>query len=314
MNEKFQGWSRRGEELDQQGSDFYEKILAFLIAYLLMFRKNIEDKDSVSTPKLLIIQGTIVLRNRVVNIQNDLLPTYYGDPTVDPYAELLKVVDYYHQNGLITDSERMSLLAFSYRVATAGYGSAYEEVPEELLSLTEGQGLTEYQDNLKNSLMELGIAAYILGYRSDTPESDPDTNRISPFIDNYVSLFGDLSTYRHQYHLYLLASAYYLLEDREEADKEISDLTGEYAGLFVERIAMTEMIRWYELGANNSMIDAGQARKVWYTAQDELVCPVCAPRHMKVYPIASTYPMIPAHSRCRCYWVRYEKAFGGGIS
>lgn len=38
--------------------------------------------------------------------------------------------------------------------------------------------------------------------------------------------------------------------------------------------------------------------QVWLTSQDELVCPVCGPRHGQ--RIASQNDMPPAHPRCRC--------------
>lgn len=43
---------------------------------------------------------------------------------------------------------------------------------------------------------------------------------------------------------------------------------------------------------------------IWQTSNDELVCPICSPRHGK--PITNEeYP--PAHPRCRC-WVNHELA------
>lgn len=42
--------------------------------------------------------------------------------------------------------------------------------------------------------------------------------------------------------------------------------------------------------------------KIWVTARDEKVCPVCGPNHGLTLPISSAWPWgdPPAHPRCRC--------------
>lgn len=58
-----------------------------------------------------------------------------------------------------------------------------------------------------------------------------------------------------------------------------------------------ELVRQIEIGNQNiKMIP------IWETANDDLVCPICGPRHGQ--PITDgIYP--PAHPRCRC-WVNHE--------
>lgn len=75
-----------------------------------------------------------------------------------------------------------------------------------------------------------------------------------------------------------------------------------------EMIAVTEvtraavegeraMVQWIE--QNNPSI---RLIPVWQTANDDIVCPICAPRHNKIIE-DGIFP--PAHPRCRC-WVTRE--------
>lgn len=73
-----------------------------------------------------------------------------------------------------------------------------------------------------------------------------------------------------------------------------------------EMIAVTEVTRAAAEGER--AIAAGLAKQgivmtpIWKTNNDELVCPICAPRNQQEIT-DDIYP--PAHPRCRC-WVSYE--------
>jgi len=42
--------------------------------------------------------------------------------------------------------------------------------------------------------------------------------------------------------------------------------------------------------------------KMWVTADDELVCPICGPMHGVTVPVKDNFPIsLPPHPRCRCY-------------
>lgn len=51
----------------------------------------------------------------------------------------------------------------------------------------------------------------------------------------------------------------------------------------------------------------GAKRVVWYTQADERVCAICGPKHMRSWKVTWFTPRMPAHVRCRCYWmVEYD--------
>lgn len=57
---------------------------------------------------------------------------------------------------------------------------------------------------------------------------------------------------------------------------------------------------------NNAVKITAQEEKakwlVWITMGDDRVCPICEPRHLKMYRTHWFLPRMPAHSRCRCQW------------
>lgn len=56
--------------------------------------------------------------------------------------------------------------------------------------------------------------------------------------------------------------------------------------------------------ANQGLMANWTARElVWHTRQDELVCPICAPKQGTVYSGASNGPPSASHPRCRCVGV-----------
>ena len=67
-----------------------------------------------------------------------------------------------------------------------------------------------------------------------------------------------------------------------------------------KRIAVTEATRLFAEGNKLAVRDDDAVGGLsWETAEDERVCPICAPRHGRVWPKGS-FPAIPAHVNCRC--------------
>lgn len=85
--------------------------------------------------------------------------------------------------------------------------------------------------------------------------------------------------------------------------KELAkELERYYSPVRAEMIAVTETTRAAVEGerAYVAQLESETGRKmvpIWLTANDEIVCPVCGPRHEK--PIV-TEDFPPAHPRCRC--------------
>lgn len=85
-----------------------------------------------------------------------------------------------------------------------------------------------------------------------------------------------------------------------------------YSPIRAEMIAITETTRAAAQGERNT-VDKITAQSgirfeaVWQTANDELVCPICGPRHNQVIT-DDMYP--PAHPRCRC-WVNHRVILEG---
>lgn len=79
-----------------------------------------------------------------------------------------------------------------------------------------------------------------------------------------------------------------------------------YGPVRAEAIAVTEVTRAAAEGEQAIALEIGgmgvQMVPVWQTNNDELVCPICGPRHDKEITNGE-YP--PAHPRCRC-WVNHE--------
>ena len=73
-------------------------------------------------------------------------------------------------------------------------------------------------------------------------------------------------------------------------------------------IARTETIRAHNEAALSeydaaSVILGTEIKQQWWTALDERVCPVCGPRHAKVYTREEGVGLLPAHPNCRCAWL-----------
>jgi SPP1 gp7 family putative phage head morphogenesis protein len=70
-------------------------------------------------------------------------------------------------------------------------------------------------------------------------------------------------------------------------------------------VARTEVVRAHGQAALNEFEATAQllgeeVKSQWWTALDERVCPVCGPRHGKVYEIKEVRGIHPAHPNCRC--------------
>lgn len=66
------------------------------------------------------------------------------------------------------------------------------------------------------------------------------------------------------------------------------------------KIAVTEVTRLFAEGNRlAALYDDSVGGMQWQAAADELMCPVCGERHMKIYP-KSQPPPCPAHVLCRC--------------
>ena len=67
-----------------------------------------------------------------------------------------------------------------------------------------------------------------------------------------------------------------------------------------EMIAVTEVTRAFAEGNKATWEESGVVEAMrWMTAQDEMVCPVCAPLAGKKRTFDDDLP--PAHVNCRCY-------------
>ena len=100
---------------------------------------------------------------------------------------------------------------------------------------------------------------------------------------------------------------------RHVADGEsLAQLVRRIAGLHTfsedraRMIAVTEVTRAFAEGNMAAWRESGVIeRRRWNTNNDELVCPICGPRHNMVVDMGASFDGIdnpPAHPRCRC-WV-----------
>jgi SPP1 gp7 family putative phage head morphogenesis protein len=93
--------------------------------------------------------------------------------------------------------------------------------------------------------------------------------------------------------------------DRKKLQERL-DMKYKKAEYKVAMITRTEMMYAF----NQQIVDAakkgGWTRFQWVTANDERVCPVCGPRHGKVYHYEEI-PEIPVHPNCRCAVIPFDK-------
>ena len=97
------------------------------------------------------------------------------------------------------------------------------------------------------------------------------------------------------------------IDNGEPLQALIDDLRPTFGAQRAELIASTEVTRAFAEGSTRAYQASGVVSEIeWQTARDERVCPVCGPRHGKRSTLAAREVDgigIPAHPRCRCWWV-----------
>ena len=97
------------------------------------------------------------------------------------------------------------------------------------------------------------------------------------------------------------------IDNGEPLQALIDDLRPTFGAQRAELIASTEVTRAFAEGSTRAYQATGVVGEIeWQTARDERVCPVCGPRHSKRSTLAAREVDgigIPAHPRCRCWWV-----------
>lgn len=305
----FEGWSERGVDTDRKAQELYEKLLEALLAYFLLFRQRLSAASVSESLRYDSVRTALFLEAELVEAENNLLPTYYDTSAKDVFEELSELVTKFYDEGVISFEERMSLYAIASRLGSNFYKPKDAVVPADIEILQAKDENTNYKDTLKESLIQVAQDAYLLGYK-DVEGKLGDASIISEYVETYSTLFADVSARRHDNNLLFLILVY-LFSTRTKIDEEdLQRLTTDRVNNYALLIAMTEIIRWYELGYNRALLDSGESLKVWVTADDELVCNRCAPLHMKVFKANAVYPRPPLHPRCRCRIRRYRDVYG----
>jgi SPP1 gp7 family putative phage head morphogenesis protein len=127
-----------------------------------------------------------------------------------------------------------------------------------------------------------------------------------------VNIDGDLSivkTTRDQ-----MREIFLRWQRGELGDRGLPDLVRALDPLFgserARRIAVTETTRLFAEGNLIAWRTGGVTHKIWHTAMDELVCPICAPLEGKKVRLDAPFsPPVrdwngdhpPAHVNCRCW-------------
>ena len=96
------------------------------------------------------------------------------------------------------------------------------------------------------------------------------------------------------------------IENGKPLQALIDDLGGIFGPDRAAMIAATETTRAYAQGSLQIYRDSGVVDKwTWRTAQDEMVCEICAPLNGKEAPLGKDFDgyTFPAHVRCRCWGV-----------
>lgn len=76
-------------------------------------------------------------------------------------------------------------------------------------------------------------------------------------------------------------------------------IEGAFGRSRAESIAVTEMTRLMGAGAQEQYRQSGFTEWRWRTVNDNRVCPICEPRHNRVFSQQERFE--PAHPRCRCW-------------
>ena len=91
------------------------------------------------------------------------------------------------------------------------------------------------------------------------------------------------------------------LQSNESFDSLTTVLENTFSKVRSARIATTEVTRLRANANQMTWEESGVVDKFrWSTANDDLVCPICAPREGKTFPLSEMGNMLPAHVNCRC--------------
>jgi len=120
-------------------------------------------------------------------------------------------------------------------------------------------------------------------------------------------------------------------ENVKEIEKRINEVYDYTDKVRAELMAKTTTFDISNQATNDAFVQSGVVKtKKWYTAQDERVCPMCAPLHAKEVSVEATFykegdhiaggspsasafldmPWAPLHPRCRCTVVAGEIDYG----
>lgn len=81
----------------------------------------------------------------------------------------------------------------------------------------------------------------------------------------------------------------------------VDTLAPSFGPVRAEMIAVTEITRVYAESNKIGWREYGVEQQRWNTAVDDIVCPICAPRHGKLYGLNDGDGTPPAHVNCRCW-------------
>lgn len=95
------------------------------------------------------------------------------------------------------------------------------------------------------------------------------------------------------------------VESGAELDALVEALAPMFGKVRAEMIAATEVTRAFAEGNQEAWRQSGVVKgKRWFTAEDELVCPICGPLAGTEVGLEEDFPEVgnpPAHVNCRCY-------------
>lgn len=164
-------------------------------------------------------------------------------------------------------------------------------------------------DLLWEIVAALYIATFLEGVVSGA-EQLPD--ELQPLV-NVEAFNGIASTYARQYRHTLInrindttqegaqRTVFEWMQDNTDTLTLAALLALLFSDARARMIARTEVTRIFALGAAAVWQTVGVRKVRWNTAQDERVCPVCAPRDRRVYFIGNLGEYPPIHRNCRCW-------------
>lgn len=92
--------------------------------------------------------------------------------------------------------------------------------------------------------------------------------------------------------------------DIAKMKKEVKKVLAEEMDWRVDRIVRTELMEAYSEASQIKYKESDVKKLIWFTAEDERVCPICEPNHNAVVLRGATFPSgttkEPAHIQCRC--------------